>query len=326
MKDATPTMQKETVPTSTHWAQLNELSFVAGMRFLFFVFRIFGHWPFRVCLYPVLFWYVVMCAAPRQASQNYLQRIKKYVPVRSHFFGVFQHFSAFAESILEKMMLWGGLYPTEQVHYFGQQHFHDSVANQRGALLICSHMGNLELCRVLSRQFPTLKMTVLVHTKHAQAFNRMMGKLDPRSQLDLLQVTEISPNTAMLLAQRIEQGGLVVIAGDRVPVGNSANSLRANFLGEPANFPIGPYVLASILRCPAFMLFSLKVKGQAQIHFELLSQSIRLPRKNRALGAQEYLNMYIARLEHYCQLAPLQWFNFFDFWQKPIVDTTDENN
>jgi predicted LPLAT superfamily acyltransferase len=25
---------------------------------------------------------------------------------------------------------------------------------------------------------------------------------------------------------------------------------------------------------------------------------------------------YAQRLEHYCLMAPLQWFNFFDFWNQ----------
>lgn len=43
-------------PRSPHWAAINEVGFMAGMRLLFWICRVFGRWPFRFVLYPVLLW------------------------------------------------------------------------------------------------------------------------------------------------------------------------------------------------------------------------------------------------------------------------------
>ncbi len=60
-----------------HWAQINEFSFVAGMRLLFLALsRLFGRWPFRLVLYPVLLWYVLTKPAARAASSDYLKRLR----------------------------------------------------------------------------------------------------------------------------------------------------------------------------------------------------------------------------------------------------------
>ncbi|MBW9336987.1 acyltransferase, partial [Herbaspirillum sp. RU 5E] len=82
----------------------------------------------------------------------------------------------------------------------------DAIAAGHGGLIICTHLGNLELCRVLGRQHPALKLTVLVHTRHAHAFNQLLAQLDPGSQLNLMQVTDMSPATAMVLAEKVAQG------------------------------------------------------------------------------------------------------------------------
>ncbi|MBI3285460.1 MAG: acyltransferase [Burkholderiales bacterium] len=306
-----------------HWASIDEISFVAGMRLLFGIFRVFGRWPFRLALYPVLVWYVLTQAAPRRASAAYLRRVRAYAAVRPGWRGVLLHFGAFAENILDKMLLWGGLFNAEQVQYAGQEQMHRQIAAGRGGLLICSHLGNLEMCRVLSRRYPEVKLTVLVHTKHAQAFNRMLARLDPASQLDLLQVTEMTPATAMILADKIAQGGFVVIAGDRIPVAPQPRVARVEFLGQEAAFPVGPYVLASILQCPIYLLFSMHLDGAPQVRFELLRESVRLPRQGRDAALRELVADYAARLEHYCVRAPLQWFNFYDFWQLPHLENTD---
>ena len=165
---------------------------------------------------------------------------------------------AFAENILDKMLLWSGSLQTDQVKFVGKELIMAQIAAQRGGLLICCHLGNLELCRLLSKQMAGLKMTVLIHTKHAERFNRLLAQLDPESQLNLMQVTELSPATAILLAEKIAQGEFVAIAGDRIPVSPHPRVALAEFLGAAAPFPVGPYIMASLFQCPVYLLFSLR--------------------------------------------------------------------
>jgi predicted LPLAT superfamily acyltransferase len=301
-----------------HWAHINEATFAAGMRLLFWICRIFGRWPCRVVLYPVVVWYVLTRPIARRASADYLRRLSVFVTpaqIKPGFAAVLRHFAAFAESILDKMLLWGGLFNVHDTVLHGQEQLLARIAEQRGGLMICAHLGNLELCRVLSKQQAGLKLTVLVHTKHAQVFNQVLAQLDPDSQLNLMQVTELSPVTAMLLTERIERGEFVVIAGDRIPVSANPRVARASFLGQDAPFPVGPYILASLLQCPVYLLFAIRTARTSELHFELLRESIRLPRKDRDAVLAGLVAEYAARLEHFCLRAPLQWFNFYDFWQ-----------
>ena len=309
-----------------HWAGFNEVSFVAGMRLLFWICRVFGRWPFRVVLYPVLLWYVLSKPRARRVSRAYLQRVAACgATADASTLGVLRHFAAFAETILDKMLLWGGLFDTGSVslHGAGLDGIERCLDEGRGALLICAHLGNLELCRVLSRRRAGLKLTVLVHTRHAQAFNRMLARLNPDSQLNLLQVTEMTPATAMLLAEKVAQGEFVVIAGDRIPVSLQPRVAIAPFMGAPAAFPIGPYVLASVLQCPVYLLFSMRIGQRSEVHFEPFRESLHLPRKAREAMLAELACDYAARLQHHCLRAPREWFNFYDFWQLPATSRLD---
>lgn len=309
---------------SRHWSAINELGFITGMRLMFWVCKVFGRWPFRLILYPVLLWYVLFKPSARRASRDYLKHLNQVTPVNTGIVKVIQHFAAFAEMMLDKMLLWSGLFDASSVRFFGTEKMKQFIAEKRGVLLICSHLGNLDLCRVLSNRHSGLKLTVLVHTKHAQRFNHLLETINPASQLNLMQVTEITPATAIILAQKIAQGEFVVIAGDRIPVAKNPRIVTANFLGSPTQFPIGPYVLASVLQCPVYMLFSMRCeRGQHEIHYELLRDSIRLPRKGREQVLSELASEYAARLETHCVATPLQWFNFYDFWYLPPMDNSD---
>jgi predicted LPLAT superfamily acyltransferase len=306
-----------------HWASIDEVSFVAGMRFMFWVCRVFGRWPFRMVLYPVLGWYLLTQGRARRASRDYLRRVRAHTGRRVP--GVLAHFASFGENLLDKLLLWGGLYRVDNVRFHGAEVIENAVAQGTGGVLICSHLGNVELTRVVSRQRNDIKCTVLVHTKHAQAFNRLMGKLNPASQTNLLQVTEMTPATAMMLSERIGRGEFVVIAGDRVPVSGNEHVASAAFMGEPAPFPVGPYLLAGILQCPIYLLFTVCIDGVTEVHIEHFRDGVRLPRKDRAAALAELAQAYAHRLEHHAARAPLQWFNFYDFWHLPEPASTQEH-
>jgi predicted LPLAT superfamily acyltransferase len=152
-----------------------------------------------------------------------------------------------------------------------------------------------------------------VHTKHAEKFNRLLSRYNPDSALNLLQVTDINAATAMLLAEKIEHGELVIIAADRTPVGGGRVA-QVNFLGAPASLPQGPFVLAGLLKCPVYSLFCLKQGNKHRIIFEHFGDDLSWSRNSREQTIQQHAQRYAERLQHYCLQAPLQWFNFYDFW------------
>jgi predicted LPLAT superfamily acyltransferase len=309
-----------------HWAHINESSFVAGMRLLFWICRHIGRWPFRMVLYPVLLWYIIANPRARAASTDYLRRVAQTGSasrIKPGKVMVLRHFAAFGESILDKMLLWSGLFNTDRVEFHGQEQVRAEIVARRGALLVCSHLGNLDLCRVLAKRLAGFKMTLLIHTKHAQTFNRMLAEIDPDSQTHVMQVTEVSAATAVLLAEKIAQGEWVAIVADRIPVAPKPRVAFAPFLGALAPFPVGPYILASLLQCPTYLLFSMRTGCGSEIHFELFRESIRLPRQGRADALAGLVAEYAGRLEHFCLRAPLQWFNFYDFWRLPAREISD---
>lgn len=308
-----------------HWYQINESSFVLGMKLLFWICRIFGRWPFRIVLYPVVGWYMLTKHVARRASRDYLRRLSMSgaeTPVTPNAWMVMRHFAAFAETMLDKMMLWGGLFNVDNTDFYGEKEFAADLERKRGGIIISCHIGNLDLCRILSRRRADLKISIMAHTRHAVAFNQLLAQLDPQSQVDLVEVADITPATAMMLSEKIGRGEYLVVSGDRIPITPNPRLTSAQFLGEEAALPIGPYVLASLLQCPVYLLFSMRIGDRSEIHLERFRESIQLPRKGREQAIAGLAAEYAARLEYFCRRAPLQWFNFYDFWQRIPMEQT----
>jgi predicted LPLAT superfamily acyltransferase len=112
--------------------------------------------------------------------------------------------------------------------------------------------------------------------------------------------------------------------GDRTSINHEERSVAASFLGDDALFPEGPFVIAHLLACPVYLIFCLKQNGLYRIYLEKFADPLELPRQSREQALQEVVARYAQRLEHYCLKAPLQWFNFFDFWRFPAHGEDDK--
>jgi predicted LPLAT superfamily acyltransferase len=111
----------------------------------------------------------------------------------------------------------------------------------------------------------------------------------------------------------------VAVLGDRVGV--NEKTATAQFLGAPARFPTGPFTLAALLRCPIYLTFGLyRAPNRYDLYCEPLAQHLELPRGAREAALAAHVQRYADRLEHYCRLAPDNWFNFYDFWGDAVTE------
>jgi predicted LPLAT superfamily acyltransferase len=117
----------------------------------------------------------------------------------------------------------------------------------------------------------------------------------------------------MQLQERIDAGEWLVIAADRTPV-QSRRVRQVSFLGRPAPFPEGPWRLAALLKCPVLLVFCYRINGRYEVHILPLRNRLELPRNSRQQALDNAITDYSRALESRCLEAPLQWFNFYDFW------------
>lgn len=300
-----------------HWANMEERGVIWGMQLLLKVYLLFGRRVLQVFLYPVVSYYWLLNDKARTASIDYLRRVSAFLPadtIRGGRYGSYLHFIAFANAIIDKLAAWSGAISLDDVEYHGRDAIVSHLEHGQGVLILGSHLGNMEVCRVIAKLRKNVTVNVLVHTKHAEKFNALLNRYAESGRMNLIQVTEMNAATAMLLQDKIEAGELVVIAADRIPVTGQGRIAKARFLGATALFPQGPYILASLLKCPVYTLFCLKRQGKQAIYFDHFSDGLNLPRKLRDERTGRYAQDYADRLQHYCLLEPLQWFNFYDFW------------
>ena len=305
-----------------HWSQLAERGGAWGLRLLYGIYSLLGARVTRWALVPVVAYFFLTGATARRASLDYLKRVRAFSggdPSSVGWRDSFRHMMAFAQSGLDKLVAWMGDLPAEEVIFPNRSAFDALIASGRGALLIGAHLGNLEMTRALVARDPRIRVNAVVFTDHAQRFNRVLAKANASFGVNLIQVSHFGPDTAIVLRDKIERGELLVIVGDRTPPAENGRVSKVDFLGKPAPFAQGPFILASVLDCPVFLFFCLREQvgstARHQIYFEPFAQRVHLPRPKRAAHLQAYCQQFAQALQSYCLMAPEQWFNFYDFWR-----------
>ncbi|WP_176246435.1 glycosyltransferase family 2 protein [Vibrio aestuarianus] len=305
-----------------HWSKRQERGTVLGIKALLAVYSLLGRPIFNLMLKLVMSYYYLTGKQARQASEQYLQHLQSYANRRKitlpNHLSSYNHLLSFGHTMLDKLAAWKGDFSVKNLTIHGQELFQTLAERKQGVLLLGSHLGNIELCRALGRRHSHIKINALVFTEHAERFNAVMKAINPNSELNLIQVSRLGPDTAILLQQKIEQGEWVVIVGDRTSTSKETRAVWADFLGQPAPFPQGPFMLASVLKAPVYLLFGLRDERSKtphfNVYFEHFSDNIDLPRKERQAALAQVVQRYADRLEHYTLQAPLQWYNFFNFW------------
>jgi len=302
---------------SAHWSDINELGALWGLKFLAFVYHIAGR---RLCLFvmmPVIAFFFLFNPRARQSIHKFLDLVSEHEEItRPTFWSSFQNFIEFGASALDKLASWNNDIKPEKIQFPGKmKSLFELDPDKKGAVLFVSHLGNIEVLRALASHHKDRGLNVLVHTKHATKFNAIMKRINPSSQLKLIEVSEITPDVALMLKTKIEAGEWVAIAADRPPVIGRHNILKIPFLGKLASFPIGPYVLAHLLERPVYMVSCIRDNDQYRVEWEKLADQIVMQRGRRPESATPWANKYAAWLEKLAIQNPHQWYNFFDFWR-----------
>lgn len=296
---------------SPHWAAMRERGALWGLELTACVARVLGRRACLVLLVPVVGVFLLTGGEQRRASRAFLERA---TGVRPGLGGCFRHFMSFAVSVLDGFLAWTDGLPSGAVVVADPAAVARLRADPRGALFVVAHVGNAGLARATLDAPTRARLTILVHSRHAENFAALMRRHRPEAVARCLQVTELGPERAIELQQRIERGEWVVMAGDRTPVGSQGHVSRVPFFGAEAAFPHGPWVLAALLRCPVYLLFCLRDGARWRLAIEPFAATIDLPRRTRAAALRDCCARYAARLEACVRASPLQWYNFYDFW------------
>ena len=297
------------ISPQAEWIQRPERSNRTMLRVMTWISLRLGRAPARFVLAGISLYFLIFAPAAKAASRAYLRRALNREP---GFADLFRHFHSFASTIHDRVFLLNTRFDLFQVEVHGEDVIKQMRAAGRGAFLMGAHMGSFEVARAYGRRQPGLRVAMVMYQENARKINAALAAINPAAVQDIIPLGKLD---SMLRVQScLDEGMVLGVLADRTLSGDP--SLRVPFLGEDAEFPVGPMRLAAMLKRPVVFMSGLYLGGNRYaLHFERLADFSELARQDRDAAVEAAVVAYAACLERHCRATPYNWFNFFDFWR-----------
>jgi predicted LPLAT superfamily acyltransferase len=295
---------------SSDWAARGERGSRLLLRLMCWISLRLGRRPTRIVLYAITAYFFLFAPEARRHSRNYLRRALGRSPGAGD---RFRHLLAFSTTIHDRVFLLNGRFDLFDIDVEGDSSLLSTLDQRGGALLMGAHLGSFEVLRAVGRRQTGRNVAMAMYADNAHKINATLAALNPDLTADIIQLGQLS---AMLeIREHLGAGALVGMLGDR-STGNEPGE-QVMFLGAPAVFPVRPFRVAAMLRCPVYFMAGLYLGGNRyRIVLEQIADFSREPPAGETAPIGAAVREYAAAVQRHCRAQPYNWFNFFDFWQQ----------
>ena len=293
------------------WYELKEQA--AGTKRLFllwYIYKILGKRVVQFITFFVTFFACIKAKEVRECSKKYLQ----IVGIKPTFKNVFKHFLSYAYSLVDRVEIFSNNFNSQNL-YFEDEKQKELLLNDlkvgKGVFFICNHLGNVDVMRTLVNsdiKYNCTCISVFISKEQCKIWGNFINKITKNEKIYLYAVEDIDINTSIEIKGRLNNAGIVFIAGDRI----SANSINfeAEFLSHKVQFPVGTFKFAQMMNVPIYFVSAIKMpKDKYSIHLKKFEKA-----ENKRISILKMQNEFINFLEEKTKLVPFQFYHFYNLF------------
>lgn len=278
---------------------------VLGYKIFVFCMKNFGIGSAYFILYFVAFYFCFFASESTKASYYYFHKRRKNSKLKS-FLNVYKSYYVFGQTIIDKVAISSGLRDKFTYHFDGVEHINNALKQKKGGVLISAHVGNFEIAEHFFGELEeNASISILTTDAEHSNIKEYLESVTDKPKVKLILIQEDLSHIFEINAA-LARNELVVITGDRYIKGSKY--LTQDLLNQIAKFPAGPFMLASRLKVPVLFVYVMKETNK---HYHLFTRKAEAKHRD----AQGLLKEYTESVSWMLNKYPLQWFNYFDFWE-----------
>lgn len=282
-----------------------------GYKIFHLVITLLGVRPAYLLLALVVPYYVlVRHNSSRKAASYYLKHRFPEDNGIKRFFRTIKYFYIFGQILIDQAVIgiMGDKYA--DFEFPAGEKLLKHINGPDGIILLTTHFGNWQSAMFAMRDFGRLvhfHMQLEKHTDGRHFFDlsgdRKNFKIIPPGSFlgGMVEFTNI-----------LSSRGCAAIMGDRAW---GSKTIKADFMGEQALFPVTPYFLAYATCSKIFMILAIRTGKLAfRIEAHELTDGEDIRAMDRGEAMKTLNSRYISILEKTLDKYPYQWLNFYNFW------------
>lgn len=221
---------------------------------------------------------------------------------------VYKSYFTFGQTLIDKTAIAAGLRDKFTYEFDGIELLRELLAEKKGGVLISAHLGNFEIADRFFEEIDFDCQINLVTTdmEHSQ-IKEYLESVTKKSSVKFIVIKE-DLSHIFEINNALSKNELICFTGDRYFEGTK--HMTETLLGAEANFPAGPFLIASRLKVPVVFVYVMK---EPNLHYHLFARKADVKQRDE----KGLLKAYTESVEGMLLKYPLQWFNFFMFWNEP---------
>ncbi len=277
---------------------------VLGYKIFVFCIKKLGVRSAYFVLYFVAGYFCFFAKKSTIASYNYFRKRLEYSFFKS-VISVYKSYYVFGQTIIDKIAISSGLRDKFTYHFDGIEQLKNILKAKKGGVLISAHVGNFEIAEYFLNELEEkVSINLLTTDTEHSDIKAYLESVTNKSNIKFIIIKE-DLSHIFEINSALSRNEIICITGDRYV--KETKSLTHNLLGQEATFPAGPFLLGSRLKVPVIFVYVMKETWK---HYHLYARTADVkPRDHMGL-----LKSYTESVAWILDKYPLQWFNYFDFW------------
>ena len=265
-----------------------------------FLYKHLGTFPVRIIAFFVAIFVFLSAKERRRASFKFYKIINKK-PV---FWSSLKQFINYANSLVDKIQSFSGKLNSNLFEVDNPEAF-------KGSFFITTHVGNIEVLRSLFDIMNVKKVNVFLQANACEMFNKFLKTIETEVNIETFAVEEITPDTSILITEKLQNGEIVFMAGDRISAQNTNTVYEADFLGKTIELPLGTLKFALLTNAPVYFIVCAKDGRKYNVHTRKFLPSEQASKSEKL---EQLKSEYVRFLEEYTKKYPYQVYHFYDMF------------
>lgn len=277
-----------------------------GYKIFVYSIKNFGVKTAYFVLYFVATYYFLFLKQSNRYIYYYFNKRLKWSKLKAKK-AIFRNYFIFGQTLIDKTAISAGLRNRFTYDFDGIENLKKMMQDKKGGVLISAHIGNFEIAERFFAEIDFDYQINLVTTDQERNVIKeyLQSISEKQSSIKFIFIKE-DMSHIFEINNALSKNELICFTGDRYFEGSKF--LETEFLGKEAKFPAGPFMIASRLKVPVAYVYVMK---EPNLHYHLYTRTAEVKHRD----SNGLLQSYVQNLEFMLLKYPLQWFNYYDFWE-----------
>jgi predicted LPLAT superfamily acyltransferase len=247
---------------------------------------------------------------PRSSSRFIYQYFRKlgYGKLKC-IISVYRNYFLLGQCLIDKISIMAGFDKRFSLMSEEEGNLLNMLHMGKGGVLLSAHAGNWEIAGHYLDRLDT-KVNIVIYDAESEAIKNYLNSITGKRKANIIKISDDMTHVFQIM-EALNKNELICMHADRM-FSRNQRKISVPFLNENACFPYNIFKMIVIFRVPVSFVYSFR---EPDFQYHLYATKGKIYEDKPEIAIDKISRNYVSELESKIKQYPLQWFNYYDFWE-----------